>query len=187
MTPKDRIKAIQELLAVAADGQFGPKSRAALEALIMEAKGASPVPESGSAVRFRKFMPFIFSWEGEAFENDPDDPGGATKFGIDQRSHPEVNIRDLAKDQALAIYYKEWQEAGCDGMQTPYAQVFFNCAVNMGLGRAREFDAAAKGDAGVFLDLQEAKYRSIATRGTMGKFLKGWLNRTTDLRKRFGL
>jgi lysozyme family protein len=33
-------------------------------------------------------------------ERDPDDPGGLTKFGIDQRSHPTVDINALRLEQA---------------------------------------------------------------------------------------
>lgn len=138
---------------------------------------------------FLDFLPFIFEWEGESFENDPDDPGGATKFGIDQRSHPNVNIRDLTKEGATDIYWKEWQQDGCDKKGSPFAEVYFNCAVNMGLGRARQFDAGIQGeDARGFLDLQESYYKHLATsHKNFQKFLKGWLNRTCALRERFGL
>jgi len=184
MTPIEKIKAIQTILEVSADGQFGPRSKAALESLIQESKSTvSPIAHS---VRFDAFMPFILTWEGEVFENDPDDPGGATKFGIDQRSHPGIDIRNLTKAGATEIYWHEWLEAGCADMPSPMAEVFFNCAVNMGLGRAKEFYATAK-TAESFLTLQEAKYRSIASHGSMGKFLKGWLNRTNALRKEVGL
>jgi hypothetical protein len=133
-------------------------------------------------------MPWLLDWEGRSFENDPDDPGGATKFGIDQRSHPNVDIRTLTEPQAIAIYWKEWIEDGCLNLASPYAEVFFNCAVNMGMGRAKQFDADAKGDANKFLILQENKYRDIVRANPkMGKFLQGWLNRTNSLRKRFGI
>lgn len=137
--------------------------------------------------RFLAFMPFIFEWEGEAFENDPDDPGGATKFGIDQRSHPGVDIRNLTKDEALAIYWKEWNDDGCEPMPSPYAEVFFNCAVNMGLGRAQGFDKLIPGaDWNAFLNFQEGYYRGLANNHkNFQKYLKGWLNRTEALRARF--
>src|SRR5690349_2922065 len=139
--------------------------------------------------RFLDFMPFIFEWEGETFENDPDDPGGATKFGIDQRSHPNVDIRDLTKEQATEIYWQEWQADGCESKGSPFAEVFFNCAVNMGLGRAKQFDSSVTGeDAKGFLDLQENYYKHLAiNHKNFQKYLKGWLNRTQALRERFDL
>lgn len=197
-----KIEQIQEILGVAIDNRWGPKSQAALDAAIaasrMPVEASEPVvavnPPTGASEAFLAFMPFIFKWEGEYYENDPDDPGGATKYGIDQRSHPGVDIKSLTKEAALAIYWKEWQEAGCEGYTTPFAEVFFNCRVNMGLGRAREFNSNthlgldSRSRAKMFLDLQEAKYRSIAANNRgLAKFLKGWLNRTTALRERFGL
>ena len=45
MTPLEKIKSIQTTLEVTPDGQFGPKSRAALESLIQDAK-TIPAPSS---------------------------------------------------------------------------------------------------------------------------------------------
>lgn len=139
--------------------------------------------------RFLAFMPFIFEWEGERLEVDPHDPGGMTKFGIDKRSHQNVDIANLTKADAMEIYWKEWNEDGCDPMPSPYAEVFFNCAVNMGLGRAQSFDKQIPGaDASAFIALQEQKYRDIASaHKSLGRYLGGWLNRTSALRKRFSL
>lgn len=179
------VKAIQGLLGVTADGIFGPKSKLALEALIEAAK----TPLTGEYSKaFTDFMPWILDWEGRVFEDDPDDPGGATKYGIDQRSHPDVDIKNLTETQAIAIYWSEWLKDGCSILSSPYAEVFFNCAVNMGTGRSKQFDEVAKGDSKTFLALQEAKYRSIAVaHPTMQKYLKGWLNRTGSLRERFNI
>ncbi|WP_395739937.1 glycosyl hydrolase 108 family protein [Prosthecobacter sp.] len=144
-------------------------------------------PPGDSSETFRTFMPFIFAWEGRTFENDPDDPGGATKFGIDQRSHPNVDIKNLTEELALAIYWEEWKDDGCPGLPRPYAEVFFNCAVNMGKGRANGFHGVAKGNASVFLGLQEGYYQRLAQQDRFKKYLKGWLNRTKALRDRFGI
>lgn len=138
-------------------------------------------------IRLRQFWPFLMEWEGRAFEDDRDDPGGATKFGIDQRSHPGVNIRQLTEEQAFEIYSKEWDAAGCNDMPSPKAEVFFDTAVNMGLGMAREFNNP---DATAYAMLQQRDgfYRSLAKRRpVMQKFLRGWLNRTADLRARYGI
>ncbi|MCX6848522.1 MAG: hypothetical protein NTY98_06350, partial [Verrucomicrobia bacterium] len=146
----------------------------------------APTPADSSA-KFKKFMPFIFQWEGETYENDPDDPGGETKFGIDKRSHPNVDIKNLTKEVATAIYWEEWKADGCLGMPSPYAEVYFNCAVNMGLGRARQFGAASQADANTFIGLQEAYYRRLAQQPKRAKYLNGWLNRTKALRARFDI
>lgn len=45
---------------------------------------------------------------GGKYVNDPNDPGGPTKWGIAQNYHPGVVVRDLTWDDALAIYEREY-------------------------------------------------------------------------------
>ena len=136
--------------------------------------------------RFKKIvMPWIVKWEGTTYENDPDDPGGATRFGIDQRSHPNEDIKDLTAERATEIYWNEyWIKCACDDFDWPMSFIFFNCCVNCGVGRANKILKNAGKDTRKFLDEQEAFYRRLAdARPSSKKFLKGWLNRTSDLRK----
>ncbi len=42
------------------------------------------------------------------YVNDPDDPGGETKFGISKRSYANLNIKDLTREQAAEIYYRDF-------------------------------------------------------------------------------
>jgi lysozyme family protein len=135
--------------------------------------------------RFLKFIPFIFKWEG-GYDNDPDDPGGETKYGIDKRSHPGVDIKSLTKDQATGIYWEEWQRDGCEDLPGKLGEVFFNACVNCGIGRANKLMTSMRspGDAAAFLNGQEDFYRRlVAARPALRKYLRGWLNRTADLRK----
>jgi Glycosyl hydrolase 108 len=142
--------------------------------------------------RFGNFFPFIMKWEcvrdkkGRVIaENDPDDPGGLTKYGIDHRSHPKVNIRQLTETQARNIYWKEyWLKNQCETLPPGLGEVHFNACVNAGAGRAAKLMAASQGSWHRYLDEQEAFYRRLAaSKPSLGKFLKGWLNRTADLRK----
>lgn len=148
-------------------------------------------------------MPFIFAWEG-GYDNDPDDPGGETKYGIDKRSHPGEDIKNLSEGRAREIYWKEyWLKAKCDQLPPRCGEVVMNIAVNAGHGRAakwlqqalgvaadgiigsRTLEAAAlyTGDLSAkLLDRTEEHYRSIS-RGKLAKFLKGWLNRNNALRR----
>ena len=141
--------------------------------------------------RFNEFMPFIFKWEcvynkaGKVVsENDPSDPGGLTKYGVDQRSHPKVNIKDLTESQALDIYRLEyWDKNKIESMPAKLGEAYFNCCVNCGAGRAKKLlvgnDTPAK-----FILAQEGFYhRLAASNPKLKKFLKGWLNRTQDLRR----
>jgi len=153
--------------------------------------------------RFLKFMPFIFEWEG-GYDNDPDDPGGETNYGIDKRSHPKEDIKNLTKDRAREIYWQEyWLKARCEDLPPRTGEVVMNIAVNAGHGRAAKWLQQAVGvpadgiigkktleASGIYtgdlsrvlLDRTEEHYRSIA-RGGLAKFLRGWLNRNNALRK----
>jgi lysozyme family protein len=137
--------------------------------------------------RFNSFIGFIFEWEGTTFENDPSDPGGATKYGIDQRSHPGVDIKNLTREGAEAIYFEEWTVEKIESMPEGLGEVYFNACVNCGQGRANKL-LALSSDAKGFLDQQDAFYRRLVeARPNSLKFLKGWLNRTAALRRRFKL
>lgn len=181
---------IQDALNLVVDDRWGPKTDAA----VAEEKAASLArhrPTGAYSARFLKMIPFLWEWEGTKYENDPDDPGGATKYGIDQRSHPDVDIKNLTEARAIAIYWRDyWQKYECEGYDYPMGEVVFNCAVNAGIGRVRNIMAkiGPLSSPNDFLNEQEAFYRNLAkSRPTSAKFLKGWLNRTEALRKHLGI
>lgn len=149
------------------------------------------------STRFLNIMPWLIKWEGSTYENDKDDPGGATKFGIDQASHPNEDIRNLTKERAMAIYNHTYWNGGtdtqgkliavCETLATGLGEVHFNARVNTGKGRAAKF-LAASNSASEYLDEMNAFYKRLADgRPKSRKYLKGWLNRTDDLRKFLGV
>jgi hypothetical protein len=65
------------------------------------------------------------------YENDPNDPGGETKYGICKKYHPNIDIKNLTIDQAKAIYYADyWLPAGCDAAEFPMDICLFDSQVN---------------------------------------------------------
>jgi lysozyme family protein len=52
---------------------------------------------------FKCSIEFVFRRE-DGYVNDPQDPGGETRYGISKRFHPKVDIKALTKDQASGIY-----------------------------------------------------------------------------------
>lgn len=45
------------------------------------------------------------------YVHHPADPGGETKFGISKRSYPDLNIKTLSRDEAKAIYLRDFVHA----------------------------------------------------------------------------
>jgi len=65
------------------------------------------------------------------------DSGGPTRFGISQRAHPDVDVRNLTEESARVIYYKEyWNRMRCYEMPWPLCLVVMDAGVNCGRHRA---------------------------------------------------
>lgn len=69
---------------------------------------------------------------------DKNDAGGETNFGISKRSYPNVDIKGLTKDGAIAIYYTDfWCKGPYETLaDSALASKVFNTAVNAGQSRA---------------------------------------------------
>ena len=71
------------------------------------------------------------------YVNDPQDPGGETKWGISKRSYPDLDIANLTWDQAKAIYLRDfWERIECDQLGAPVDEFLFDYAVNSGAEHA---------------------------------------------------
>jgi lysozyme family protein len=71
------------------------------------------------------------------YVNDPNDPGGETKFGISKHEYPDVDIAALTVDDAKAIYKRDFWDAGHMDMLDPeLAFQAFDFAVNSGIRTA---------------------------------------------------
>ena len=161
------------------------------------------------SARLSECLKFVLAWEGGR-DDDPDDPGGRTAFGIIQReysawrrAHGEVakDVWDISPDEVRAIYAQNyWIPMQCDGHTAPFDLVVFDSAVNCGNGRAVKWRTLAKakwyllgkrdgipGLCRIYINMREAYYHSIGDTGRLSKFLRGWLNRTAALRKECGL
>lgn len=77
---------------------------------------------------------FVLTNEG-GLVNNSDDPGGLTNFGISQRSYPNLDIRNLTREEAEEIYRKDfWRYDGL--LSQRVATKLFDAHVNMGPVRA---------------------------------------------------
>ena len=122
------------------------------------------------------------------FSNDPRDPGGATNFGITQRTydawndtkaHARQSVRFIGLDEVSAIYKTEyWDAVHGDLLASGLDYVVFDYAVNSGPHRAMAAYAATPTIDGI-CDERLAFLKSLSTWGTFGN---GWTNRVASVR-----
>ena len=150
---------------------------------------------------FLKYVEKTIFFEGGAtIDRDPDDAGGTTKYGIDQLNHPDVDIENLTKQQAIDIYYKEyWMRYRIFNVPKHLRFVLFDSCVTPGPGFAIKAlqrlahvyqdgiigpvtaQAALSVTADQFSAARWDYYLyKIANRPRNIKFKDGWRNRTDD-------
>lgn len=166
---------------------------------ILGARGSSSQPQrEKNMANFNLAVEKILAVEG-GYSNHPQDPGGETRWGISKRSYPDLDIKNLTKEQAIGIYRRDYWDYDWIPSQE-VAEKLFDMAVNMGvqtsnrylqhalreLGFALNVDGVIGGQTaaathasnpGVLLTelrrWQIKHYLNIA--GVQHPFLKGWL------------
>lgn len=162
--------------------------------------------------RFLAYIPLLISLETDVdrnglvlTEHDPDDPGGTTKFGIDQRSHPGVDIAGLSEADAQAIYFAEWTRIQTEALPARLGELLFDIHVNGGPGIVwlqtalgvtadgflgpRTLGAAGALDAwkvrqmvNTICGWRAARFNRLADNNAgLAKFRQGWLNRNSQV------
>lgn len=105
------------------------------------------------------------------YVNDPDDPGGETKYGISKRSYPNLDIAQLTLDQAQVIYRRDyWDKLNLDALSWELALVEFDAAVNQGEG----FEHTLHGDA---VEMMAERAMHYAETKNFAKYEHGWFRR----------
>ena len=156
---------------------------------------------------FMKAVGFVLAKEIEGgYVNDPRDPGGETNYGISKRSYPGVDIKNLTREAAVAIYYRDyWKAVKADNMPPLIAVCAFDAAVNQGVRAAstllqKAAGVAADGQIGPitlktinnadpinlmteYLGWRLHRYANTANAIT---YMRGWSNRILRL-QRFAL
>lgn len=158
---------------------------------------------------FEKAIAVVLANEG-GYVNNPNDPGGETKYGISKRSYPNEDIKNLTIDRAKEIYLKDfWKPYPYDQIQfDETATKLFDTSVNVGAKRAFRFMQQALNKMGytlvedgiigsktvaainavknsdllnVYRGIQAEYYRGlVAADPKKSVFLRGWLRRAQD-------
>jgi lysozyme family protein len=142
------------------------------------------------AANFDTCFHITLQWEG-GYSNDADDPGGPTNLGIIQKEynvwrseHGQTlqSVRWITEDEAKAIYKaKYWDAIGADNLPSGYDLAAWDCAVNNGVGRAKQFMPLANGDIDTFCDLRLRFDQRLGHLWAV--FGKGWSTRITGIRQ----
>jgi len=85
---------------------------------------------------FEKAINRLLGHEGE-YVNNPADPGGETNWGISKRSYPNLDIKNLSREQAIALYHRDfWQVIHGDQLPEGIGYQLLDYAVNSGCATA---------------------------------------------------
>jgi lysozyme family protein len=152
--------------------------------------------------QFAEAVNHTLGFEG-GYTNNPDDPGGATKYGIEQRDMPDVNIRDITPDQAVQYYSEHyWKPLYSQITSQLVANKLFDAGVNIGVGTAVKLlqralqinedgvfgpntlsatNIAGDGLLLMYKQVLTQHYQAIvAEKPTEAEFLAGWLHRANS-------
>ena len=147
---------------------------------------------------FKKAMPHLFNREGD-YSNHALDKGGKTKYGVTDntlrqykdthKNFPNINIKDLTKEQAAQIYYDEyWKKSGADKIKDKnLAYLHFDATVNHGLKNSRKFLEQSGGDFDKYIEIRRKFYKAIVKNNPkQDVFYNGWMNRLDEIKKNRG-
>lgn len=94
---------------------------------------------------FKTVFDRVIGAEGN-YANDPNDPGGETKFGISKREYPNLIIKELTREDAFNIYKRDfWDIILADNLPSSVAYQLFDFAVNSGIRTAIRYFQRALG------------------------------------------
>lgn len=199
--PSQADQARKTLLASIANMQIDPVQKLALAKKYGDrldeaaARGAINTDAAGAlkqlkgapraAVGFEGAVGFTLRHEGGL--NPSDTNGTPSNFGINGAAHPNVDVKNLTKDGAKAIYKKEyWDFIGGDKLAATNPQlalVAFDTAV-LNKVKAKEFLAKADGDPIKFMEMREQFLAGLLKSNPekYGKYANAWAERNRDLR-----
>jgi len=85
---------------------------------------------------FDRAVELTLSLEGE-FSDHPNDQGGATRWGLSSKAHPDLDLDTLTREKAIAIYRaRYWRKILGDDLPPALALVLFDWAVHGGVSTA---------------------------------------------------
>lgn len=119
----------------------------------------------------------VISVEG-GYSNIPADSGGETNWGISKRAYPALDIKTLTREDAKAIYKRDyWDRLACDGRNPAVAFQMFDFAVNSGVGAVLKMLPFTGSDAKIIVHLLSVRLGVMTSSSAWPTFGKGWARR----------
>lgn len=149
---------------------------------------------------FEQIIEKVLGHEG-GYVNNPNDPGGETKFGITKRDFPNEDIKTLTRERAKELY-KElyWDKPQLEKVPIHLKYIVFDTGVNMGTGMAIKILQRASGATVDGIMGTETAFKSqhttveayafyrmyrymelIGRNNNLATFSKGWANRVLSI------
>lgn len=161
-------------------------------------------------------MNWVFTHEG-GYSSDRADPGNwtggkvgkgqlkGTKFGISAKAYPNLDIKNLTKDQARALYKRDyWDRVKGDNLPAGLDYVAYDAAINSGPAQSARWiqravgvaadgvigaqtlaaiDAAAReNEEALITNATGQRLTFLKSLSTWGRYGKGWKRRVDDVR-----
>ena len=157
---------------------------------------------------YAKSLAQVLLSEG-GYNDDPQDPGGATNFGVTQvvyddyrvaQGLPTQSVRSISQSEVSDVYRNQyWNRIDGDALPAGVDYATFDFAVNSGVSRASRFLQAAVGaapdgvigpvtvgkvgDPKLCIDkLCDKRQAFLESLPTFNHFGKGWTARVSDVR-----
>lgn len=123
-------------------------------------------------ITFDQSFDRLMGHEG-GYVNHPQDPGGETNWGISKRQYPAVNIKELTRDGAKAIYERDYWEPCGQHLDPAVNFQVFDASVNHGVSTAIRMLQRAVGtaDDGHWGPVSQAIYAKMGVHDVLLRFL----------------
>lgn len=155
----------------------------------VQREGNVPSPGNGKE-DWPRAIEWVLQWEGGLSMN-PEDHGNwtggrkgqgelrGTNFGISAASYPRLDIRNLTREQAIAIYERDyWQSSGAASLPYPLSLLVLDTAVLHGVGTAKKWLKEVGTNPYAFAARRLHTYTKLDNWHVFGA---AWTNRTADL------
>jgi hypothetical protein len=135
-------------------------------------------PATGAPGGFEHAVETVLGNEGGYAPSDMN--GKPVNFGINQGANPDVDVKNLTRDQAKQLYHdRYWVPSGAEdlpaNLQTPYFDVYIR---NPGMAKKALKDSG--GDPQKFMAISSGYFQKLAQKPSGQKYAKAWAARDAN-------